>query len=94
MLKNLNLSKELYNGSRGVIIGFEEEGKHKGFPIVKFSNGIVHTISRDEWKYEIGGTVMAARYQVPLVLSYALVYLCNFNILKYILSSLYIKVRE
>jgi ATP-dependent DNA helicase PIF1 len=61
------------NGARGVVVDFEEEeGKLKGCPRVKFTNGEVQVIGPEEWNYEVGGSVMATRKQLPLNLAYAL----------------------
>jgi len=72
LLRNLNFDKGCVNGARGVIVGFEEEGKHAGFPIVKFSSGHTLTIGPEEWNIELGGSIMATRKQVPLNLAWAL----------------------
>jgi ATP-dependent DNA helicase PIF1 len=39
LLKNLNIEKELVNGARGMIIGFqaEDEGSGKLYPVVQFA---------------------------------------------------------
>ena len=57
------------NGSRGVVTGFCEDS---GYPIVKFANDQIQTIKPEQWTYELGGTILAQRKQVPLNLAYAL----------------------
>src|SRR5689334_16355030 len=39
LLRNLSFEKELVNGARGIVIGFEEGGKYNGCPIVRFTSG-------------------------------------------------------
>lgn len=72
LLRNLNFDLELVNGATGIVIGFEEEGKLSGCPIVKFNNNVVKVIEREDWNIEIGGAVLATRKQIPLNLAWAL----------------------
>jgi ATP-dependent DNA helicase PIF1 len=67
LLKNL-MPPHLVNGSRGVIVGFDEDT----FPIVQFDNGIRMTIGQDEWSTKQGENVLASRKQVPLCLAWAI----------------------
>ncbi|CAG8484400.1 7491_t:CDS:1 [Funneliformis mosseae] len=82
-----NLSKELVNGSRGVVVGFynqadgtsyyngEDEGMAdvKLLPIVRFTHLCEMVIQEAEWKLTSpGDVVLASRKQIPLVLSWAI----------------------
>ena len=71
LLRNLNFDLELVNGATGIVIGFEEEGKLSGCPIVKFNN-CTKVIEREDWNIEVGGAVLATRKQIPLNLAWAL----------------------
>lgn len=63
--------KEIYNGSRGVVIGLSEQG----YPIVRFRNGKVFTIEPHTWTSYIklgDEKYKMSRTQIPLKLAYAL----------------------
>ena len=66
LLKNLDQENGLVNGSRGVVIGFDE----KDLPLVKFMNQTVETINRQEYIYEISGLTSIVAKQVPLTLAW------------------------
>ncbi|EFA81412.1 DNA helicase [Heterostelium album PN500] len=73
LLKNLDFSSELVNGSRGVVVGFADiDDSGMEMPVVKFTTGITKTIHREVWKIEIGNVRVASRTQVPLALAWAL----------------------
>jgi len=73
LLKNLDLSRELVNGSVGFVIGFASQNiEGDQLPIVQFRNGYVRTISREESSIEIGSELVAKRKQIPLTLAWAL----------------------
>lgn len=56
----------LCNGSRGVVVGFEEGSRH---PVVRFYNGIEAVMHPHAWKSEAMPEVGVS--QVPLIVSYA-----------------------
>ena len=66
LLYNIDLENGLANGSRGVIIGFEED-----FPIVRFLNGVERIITHQEWKIEDNGEVLMNITQIPLRVAFA-----------------------
>ena len=73
LLKNLGVSVGLCNGSRGRVIGFDEEDQ----PRVKFCNGMEVTINEESWDFEIEkGKDKIKRVikvkQHPLKLAYAI----------------------
>ena len=69
LLKNLDVSSSLVNGSRGCVIGFTETK----LPIVKFLNGSKVTIKYDSWSFRINAAgQMATRRQIPLQLAWAI----------------------
>lgn len=85
LVRNLDLrskTQPLCNGSQGIVIGFmddgdkaeaEGEGDTKtGFPIVRFENGRVQTITPATWKSKRGHKVVATFTQIPLCLGWAI----------------------
>jgi ATP-dependent DNA helicase PIF1 len=69
LLKNSKNNDNLCNGSRGVVISFSN---NKKYPVVKFSNGIVHTVYPEKWSIKIGSVECATRTAIPLSLAYAI----------------------
>ncbi len=83
-----NISKDLVNGSRGVVVGFYNKdggvtyhngddeklvGEEHLLPVVRFTNSVEIVISEAEWKLTgPGDIILASRKQVPLVLSWAI----------------------
>lgn len=67
-ISNIDLDNGICNGSQGVVIEFSKTPEK--FPIVKFNNGLVKTISPHVWQSETMHTVGIK--QVPLVLSWAI----------------------
>lgn len=67
LIVNLDVDAGLVNGSRGVVIRFEE---HR--PVVRFMNGLEIIVAAHIWEIEINEYVTAIRFQVPLILSYSL----------------------
>lgn len=65
---NLDMSSRfpIVNGSQGVIVNINE----KGFPIVKFLNGVEMTISHHVWRSEKYPSI--GLKQVPLILAWAI----------------------
>lgn len=85
LLRNLNVSQGLCNGSRGVVVGWEMESdseivsigkigavKAKLVPIVRFTNGMVIPITHAAWNREKKEELLAWRKQIPLDLAWAL----------------------
>jgi len=74
LVANLNLEKKLYNGSRGVVVDFEEDnGKYT--PLVQFENvNEVFLIREHNWEIpQTDKHIRSIIYsQIPLVLGYAL----------------------
>ena len=59
----------LYNGQRGVIIGFDIS---TDLPIVKFRNGKEKIIEYFEWKMDFGDSMKVVKKQLPLKLAWAI----------------------
>lgn len=69
LIKNLSVSNNLVNGSRGYVIGFSEQR----LPIVKFMNGTEMTVKYDSWSFRVNSAgLMATRRQIPLQLAWAM----------------------
>lgn len=66
LIHNLNIDAGLVNGSRGVVIRFEEQR-----PVVKFMNGVEEVIQTHEWEFKISDKVRVVRRQLPLILAWA-----------------------
>ena len=61
LLKNLDQERGMVNGSRGVVIGFDED-----FPMVKFLNNEVETINYHEYAFEVSNVTSIIAKQIPL----------------------------
>jgi ATP-dependent DNA helicase PIF1 len=74
LLKNLNIEDELVNGSRGVVVGFDnnDDPKDPLLPRVLFDNGKTRTIGRTRYSTVIGQDEMCAREMLPLNLAWAM----------------------
>jgi len=59
----------LFNGQRGVIVGFDKDTQ---LPIVKFRNGKEKVIEYFEWKMEFGDSLKITKKQLPLKLAWAI----------------------
>lgn len=74
LLKNIylkgNFKLSVANGSRGVVLDFD--ATRRGFPIVKFHNGLTTVVEPTKWEIEVSGQVVASREQVPLKLAWAI----------------------
>jgi ATP-dependent DNA helicase PIF1 len=68
LIYNMNLQEGLCNGSRGVVVEFQEPGN---IPVVQFSNGVKMPIGRVSWEYEDERFEGISRTQIPLRLAYA-----------------------
>ena len=66
LLFNLDLQSGLANGSRGVLIGF-----NNGLPVVRFMNGVETPIDKAGWSMKIADSVIVTRRQIPLILAWA-----------------------
>ena len=65
LLKNIDQENGLVNGSRGIVIGFDNE-----FPVVRFMNGTTQTILYSEYSYEISSVSTIVAKQIPLSLAW------------------------
>uniref|UniRef100_H0VBU4 ATP-dependent DNA helicase PIF1 n=1 Tax=Cavia porcellus TaxID=10141 RepID=H0VBU4_CAVPO len=70
LVKNLAVSRGLVNGARGVVVGFEAEGR--GLPQVRFLCGVTEIIHTDRWTVQATGSQVLTRQQLPLQLAWAL----------------------
>lgn len=66
LLHNLFCDEGLVNGSRGVVIGFEEQR-----PVVRFMNGLELVIKAHLWELQINEKITARKNQIPLILAWA-----------------------
>ncbi|XP_042543706.1 ATP-dependent DNA helicase PIF1 [Dipodomys spectabilis] len=70
LVKNLAVSRGLVNGARGVVVGFEAEGR--GLPQVRFLYGVTEVIHAERWTVQTTGGHFLSRQQLPLQLAWAL----------------------
>ncbi|XP_045678281.1 ATP-dependent DNA helicase PIF1 [Phyllostomus hastatus] len=70
LVKNLAVSRGLVNGARGVVVGFETEGR--GLPQVRFLCGVTEVIRADRWTVQATGGQLLSRQQLPLQLAWAI----------------------
>nr|XP_008534183.1 PREDICTED: ATP-dependent DNA helicase PIF1 [Equus przewalskii] len=70
LVKNLAVSRGLVNGARGVVVGFEAEGR--GLPQVRFLCGVTEVIRADRWTVQATGGRLLSRQQLPLQLAWAI----------------------
>ena len=66
LMFNLDLESKLCNGSRGVVVGFDN-----GIPIVKFLNGITIAVVHKTWTIEENGEPIFMFTQIPLKVAFA-----------------------
>lgn len=66
-----NINNTLHNGSLGEILSFDQGD---GLPIVKFDNGIIAKVEPICWEIRnpTNKKMLAYRYQIPLILGYAM----------------------
>ncbi|GAB6028895.1 DNA helicase [Chamberlinius hualienensis] len=69
LLKNLDFQQRLVNGSRGIVVGFNELN---GLPLVKFKSGVKLTVSPHLWTVKTNGGLQISRRQLPIKLAWAL----------------------
>ena len=67
LIKNIDVENGLVNGSRGVVVSFQEM-----YPIVQFLNGNRLVISKSEWEKEVEDKGKIVVSQIPLRLAWAL----------------------
>ncbi|XP_049633821.1 ATP-dependent DNA helicase PIF1 [Suncus etruscus] len=70
LLKNLAVSRGLVNGARGVVVGFEPQGR--GLPQVRFLCGITEVIRTECWTVQNPAGQRLRRQQLPLQLAWAI----------------------
>ncbi|MEE6495075.1 hypothetical protein FKM82_001945 [Ascaphus truei] len=70
LAKNLDVTRGLVNGARGVVIGFEGGGK--ALPKVRFLCGVVEVIKLERWAFKGHGGIYLSRQQLPLKLAWAI----------------------
>ncbi|XP_058034121.1 ATP-dependent DNA helicase PIF1 [Ahaetulla prasina] len=70
LTKNLDVSQGLVNGARGVVVGFETEGK--GLPKVRFLCGVTNIIGLERWVFKGPAGTYLSRQQLPLKLAWAI----------------------
>ncbi|XP_074764260.1 ATP-dependent DNA helicase PIF1 [Athene noctua] len=70
LAKNLDVSRGLVNGARGVVVGFESE--QKGLPKVRFLCGVTQVIKMEKWVFKGPSGVHLSRQQLPLKLAWAI----------------------
>lgn len=68
LVKNLDVTKGLANGSRAIITGFSKSE----LPIVQFLNGEERIIGFESWDVEENGRRLFTVYQIPLRVAYAI----------------------
>ncbi|XP_014448617.1 ATP-dependent DNA helicase PIF1 [Tupaia chinensis] len=66
----VTVSRGLVNGARGVVVGFQAEGR--GLPQVRFLCGVTEVIRADRWTVQAMGGQLLSRQQLPLQLAWAL----------------------
>lgn len=67
LIKNMNVASKLVNGSRGVIVDFD----NAGLPVVVFDHGEKLTLNYELFETETG-EIHLIRKQIPLILAWAL----------------------
>ena len=74
LLKNINATKHLVNGARGVVMNFvaHEESMYPKYPRVQFANGECRTVKEATFTIQQRGRILATRVQLPLGLAWAL----------------------
>lgn len=67
LLTNLDVPNGFVNGSRGIVVGFDN-----GLPIVRFMNGGVKTIQCQNWDFNNDPAISIIKTQLPLKLAWAI----------------------
>ena len=68
LVKNIDLSCGLANGSRGVVIDFTKDS----IPVVRFLNGEQRSIGMEVWEMDEKNRRVLLAYQIPLRVAYAI----------------------
>jgi len=66
---NVAMELGISNGMTGKVVGFSDD---KEFPIILCANGVQYTAEPVTWEIKSASIVIAARTQIPLILSYAI----------------------
>jgi ATP-dependent DNA helicase PIF1 len=66
LLYNMDLESKLVNGSRGVVVDFQDDD-----PVVRFLTGERRVIGRKTWEIEENNELVITVTQIPLKLAYA-----------------------
>lgn len=69
LIKNLDFSTGLVNGSVGSVVDFTEK---RNYPIVKFTNGVERIMEMEEFTVKMGDRVLYSIKQIPLMLAWAI----------------------
>ena len=72
LVKNDGEYGALVNGSRGVVVGFEDEGGPVAYPRVRFTTGVTRVCLPVEFKKAIYGRGRCTRVQLPLALAWGI----------------------
>ncbi|XP_054706635.1 ATP-dependent DNA helicase PIF1-like [Uloborus diversus] len=70
LTKNLDLSRGLVNGARGVVVAFEKETQK--LPIVKFVCGVQEAVQYEKWTVRAHSGLILVRKMLPLKLAWAM----------------------
>ena len=70
LTKNIDVSKKLVNGARGVVLAFT--ASQKPLPIIGFLNGSRHTMQLESYAIKASGDITMFRKQLPLKLAWAI----------------------
>lgn len=81
LIWNIDITGGLVNGSRGIVIGFDEAS---GMPMVKFLNGRVEIIYAQDWEITENEKRICLFRQIPLKIAYAIsIHSCQGSTLDY-----------
>jgi hypothetical protein len=77
--KNIEQTLGIVNGTKGLVVGFERAAEGEEVPVVDFlvnrmgeKNRVRFTCIREKFAIEVGGVEKARRWQIPLMLAWAL----------------------
>lgn len=65
------MKNTIFNGSRGIVVGFEQVANGKKYPIVSFLSGEILTITPHTFEYESDKQTIR-KAQIPLILAWAI----------------------
>ena len=69
LVKTLDITEGLVNGSRGVVVKFTKDTKR---PVVRFREGVERMMKSEVFALSLAGFIVAQRSQVPLDLSWGI----------------------